>query len=164
MLWTTTQGLIHSNARIPKSQFSSATRAWATTSAQFCAAEPNSKFWDPDSAQHCTCMKAEDKILWYKTRNHWCFTPAHRRRSYLHEHVIDPSHSMGCSNVLLPVPLVQQRTTVCLPLLLREVFPRFNNSIYYLRKRTCLFHLSCLLWFRGFCFVMTKTTVKNKPQ
>lgn len=128
--------------------------------------QSNSKLWDPDPAQHHTCMKAEDKILWCKTKNQCYFTLANRRCSYLHEHVIDPSHSMGCSNILLPVPLVQQRTTVCFPLLLWKVFPRLNNSICYLRKRTHPDHtlhkhyLSCLLWFRG----MTKTTINSKPQ
>lgn len=124
--------------------------------------QSNSKLRDPNPAQHCTCMKAEDKILWCKTKNHCYFTQANRKCSYLHEHVIDPSHSMGCSNILLPVPLVQQRTTVCFPLFLWEVFPWLDNSIYYLRKRAHPDHLCCLFWFKGFCFC--KPTTNNKPQ
>lgn len=115
---------------------------------------PTARLW-PTTTSHCMCMKAEG-IFWWKTRHLWSFDPAHRRHSYLHKHVVDPSHPMGRSNILLPVPLIQERTTFCFTLLLREVLPRLDNGIYYLRRKTHSFHLTC--FDSEFCFVVIKIT------
>ena len=52
---------------------------------------------------------------------------------YLHEHVINASHAVRSTNVLLLVPFIEQRAAVRLLLLCRHILPRFHNGCHNLR-------------------------------
>lgn len=47
---------------------------------------------------------------------------------HLHQHVVDPGHAMGRSNILLPVPLVQEGTALGLPFFPRQSLARFDDG------------------------------------
>lgn len=70
----------------------------------------------------------------------------HLALAYLHEHAVDPSHAMGSTDILLLVPLIEQRAAICLLLLCRHVLPRLHDGRHHLKNRT---RKSCRLTVSG---------------